>query len=508
MATPDAAPKSTSTAATRGWALDTATATVRVKPRRPYTPYNLFYLLERELVVQGNDPSVSKEKAKKKAIMEKERASAMEERKEGDIMLPQRYNNIVMLPMWYEPNLKEKRKHRKTHGKISFKDLTAIISKNWATIDPETKSYCTRVSEMGRKRYKEQITRYNASQKILQLKKEHAAMESAREKRIEQFQQKKNPSSPPRPKEQGKRDPTTPDRIISQQHAPVVTPPNHGYNNRVPMFVPSDAHALAHAHAFHHYGPPPPMPPPMPHGMQNHHGMQGQHLPPPMPMYYQQQYQHQHHPQYSYPQAPDMIMPSNNGHNQDLKLKNNGQTFDKKSNGCGQQGREGFAASPIRCGEQGRENFFSNLPHGGGMDVTVDVKVSVKKEDKSSTFENKNMDKKGIEIKSTMTHAEAMRLASLMGNNATTDAIFNGLGGEQLNDTLLKDVPSFDFGDHHSLSTEDGVDFGSQITGDGFFRQDGSPQDFDLIRSDLLPLEIGGDEFDFTRTDFPAQLNY
>ena len=45
---------------------------------------------------------------------------------------------------------------------ISFKDLTEIISKNWATIDGETKEYCTRVSEIGRKRYKEDVTKYNA----------------------------------------------------------------------------------------------------------------------------------------------------------------------------------------------------------------------------------------------------------------------------------------------------------------------------------------------------------
>jgi hypothetical protein len=88
-------------------------ATVRVKPRRPYTPYNLFYLLERELVVQGHEPSVAKEKA-----LEKARVSTMQERQEDDIPIPSRYRNVVLLPMWYEPNMKAKRKHRKTHGKV------------------------------------------------------------------------------------------------------------------------------------------------------------------------------------------------------------------------------------------------------------------------------------------------------------------------------------------------------------------------------------------------------
>ncbi|KAL3821785.1 hypothetical protein ACHAXA_008778 [Cyclostephanos tholiformis] len=112
MATTDAALVSSSDASNRGWSLDSADVTVRVKPRRPYTPYNLFYLLERELVVQGNEPSAAREKAREKAIM-----STMVKRPEDDIPIPSRYKNVALLPMWYEPNMKEKRKHRKTHGK-------------------------------------------------------------------------------------------------------------------------------------------------------------------------------------------------------------------------------------------------------------------------------------------------------------------------------------------------------------------------------------------------------
>lgn len=71
-------------------------------------------------MVQGNDPSASEEKAKKKDKMQKERSALMKERDEDGIPNPQRYNGVIMLPMWYEPNLKEKRKHRKTHGKVRF----------------------------------------------------------------------------------------------------------------------------------------------------------------------------------------------------------------------------------------------------------------------------------------------------------------------------------------------------------------------------------------------------
>lgn len=116
MATPGTAPSSNETETDRGWALDNADSSDRIKPRRPYTPYNLFYLLERELVVQGDEPSSETEIAFERDSVVAERSG---KRLEDDLPIPSRYKNIVLLPMWYEPNLKEKRKHRKTHGKVS-----------------------------------------------------------------------------------------------------------------------------------------------------------------------------------------------------------------------------------------------------------------------------------------------------------------------------------------------------------------------------------------------------
>ena len=162
-----------------------------------------------------------------------------------------------------------------------------MISKSWSTIDAETKAYCTKISEFGRKRYKEQMVRFNASQRIIQLKKEQAAAAMGK-KGIEPFHMKGRTGSPPRAEKSEKNAAVTPDRILSHQAPivskappralkapPIITPPNHnGSNNRVPMFVP-----------FHHYGPPPPLPPPMPRSM-----MAGQSpVPPPMSMFRQHQ---------------------------------------------------------------------------------------------------------------------------------------------------------------------------------------------------------------------------
>mmetsp|Transcript_7583 Transcript_7583/g.16519 ORF Transcript_7583/g.16519 Transcript_7583/m.16519 type:complete len:463 (+) Transcript_7583:343-1731(+) len=461
MVTPDEAPKSNGGSSnTRVWALNMADAAIRIKPRRPYTPYNLFYLLERELVVQGNEPAVAKERALKRASMlatARSLKNEIGERPEDEIPIPARYKGIILLPYWYEPNLKEKRKHRKTHGKISFKELTGIISKNWANIDTETKDYCTRVSEIGRKRYKETMSRYNASQKILQLKKEHEAMENAREQRMEQFQQNKEIRSPPRP-EKGNRNPVTPDRMMSH-HAPIVVTPSHsGYNdNRIPMFAPSSAHA------YHHYGPPPPMPHSMPHSMQS------QHHPPPMP------YRQHHYPHYSYPQGQAMNKMHNTGHNQAYECNNNGysQAF-RMNNGHSQAMKHSHGHN----NHSGR-NFVPKEV----MDVTVDVQVRVKKEEKSK-----------------MTHDEAMRLCNLMGNDSPGQKYGQG----PLEDTLLSGIPSFDMGDHHSLCTENDGDM-SQFNIDCLINEVENPEEnvLDLIRGELLPLELGEED---SFPDFPGDL--
>ena len=377
------------------------------------------------------------------------------------------------------------------------------------------------------------MSRYNASQKIIQLKKEHAAMENAREQRMEQQFQEKDFGSPSRP-QKGNHNPSTPDRILSR-HAPIVTPSHSGYNtsphsgyntsphsgynnNRITMFVPGGAHA----HAFHHYGPPPPMPPsmshsmrpppPMPpsmsHSMQGQrppsmpsHSMQGQH-PPSTPIYHR----NFQHARYNYPQAPAMNKLNNNGHNQAFKfpqasamnkLNNNGhnQAFKfpqapamNKLNNNGHN--RGFnlnngvnQATNFNNRHAGRSgNNFLSSPSNERINVTVDVEVRVKKDTKGS-----------------MTHDEALRLCNLMGNDSSDQV--GGHGGPTA-DTLLREMPSFDFGDFHSLSADDDDDLSRELTVDGLMNgvenQEGNI--FDLIRSELLPMEFGGEE---AFPDFP-----
>lgn len=108
--------------------------------------------------------------------------------------------------------------------------------------------------------------------------------------------------------------------------------------------------------------------------------------------------------------------------------------------------------------------------------MTVDVKVSVKKDDTTNS-------------RSSMTHDEAMQLCNLMGSNDAEN------GGGPLPDTLLREMPSFDFGDGHSLSTEDDCDMSMEMSGNHYLQVENQGYDMlDFIRSESLPLELGGEE--------------
>eukprot|EP00956_Cyclotella_meneghiniana_P030206 scaffold75397_cov67-Cyclotella_meneghiniana.AAC.7 len=271
-----------------GWALDNANVSVKTKPRRPYTPYNIFYLLERELMVQEPKASSDDDASSSAAPSS---ANPPSDNPEDKLKLPARYKGIVMGPQWYDPNCKEKRKHRKTHGK----DLTEQISRNWANIDKESKDYCTALSEIGRRKYKQTMSKFNASRKIIELKQEKSEMMAARAR--------DGPGqhlfrTPPRTKSSRLSPPAppihtvTPDRYRSNSHhehsSPkrqppvVVTPPYNPYDNRRPMYYPSPPY-----YGHGNVAPPPPLPgppPPMPSNVAayyrpHHHAP----VPPPMP---------------------------------------------------------------------------------------------------------------------------------------------------------------------------------------------------------------------------------
>jgi hypothetical protein len=147
-------------------------------------------------------------------------------------------------------------------------------------VDEETKDYVSRISELGRNRYKEEMNRFNASQKIKQLQKAHANMAANAATKMgnnlkrypiaTKTVQVGSPVQRNMASLKAKPMPVTPDRTISnlptiahKPSPPVVTPHIYPHQNFPSMYP-------------HIYGIP--LPPPMPAPMS---------LPPNMPPLYQ-----------------------------------------------------------------------------------------------------------------------------------------------------------------------------------------------------------------------------
>jgi hypothetical protein len=120
------------------------------KPMRPLTAYHIFFQIEREYIIQnaaGPDADAT-----------------IHDNKSYIPGVPRRYRCIKLLPDWYAgPGKRQKRKHRKSHGKVGFHELSCMISKRWATLDttdPETKQYVAKIAAKELAAYKLEMKEY------------------------------------------------------------------------------------------------------------------------------------------------------------------------------------------------------------------------------------------------------------------------------------------------------------------------------------------------------------
>lgn len=147
----------------------------------------------------------------------------------------------------------------------------------------------------------------------------------------------------------------------------------------------------------------------------------------------------------------------------------------------------------------------STSEHGGGHTLVRPADVAVSSRNINSCVADDEMipDCRAYPPYSderSMTHDEAMRICSLMGSPGKK------CSQESPANDLLQNVMSFDFEDHHSLSTEHGdMNRGigcdsllDEVEADGehFMNDQGAKHDNMLDLSELLPLELGdGDAF-------------
>jgi hypothetical protein len=131
-----------------------------VKPMRPLTAYHIFFQIEREYIIQttpgGGDAS-----------------SSIHDHKSYQPNVPRRYANIKLSHDWYAgPGKRAKRKHRKSHGKIGFLELSRVVSQRWAnlsTLDPETKAYVCDIARRELDVYKVELREYEERVQLMMM---------------------------------------------------------------------------------------------------------------------------------------------------------------------------------------------------------------------------------------------------------------------------------------------------------------------------------------------------
>ena len=123
---------------------------IPTKPMRPLTSYHMYFQLEREFILQGMDGDDTEK--------------SMNDHKVYLDYVPERYRNIKLSPQWYfGPGKRQKRKHRKQHGKIGFMELSRMISERWAKLeesDPEVKKFVHKVAKQELEEYQREMKTY------------------------------------------------------------------------------------------------------------------------------------------------------------------------------------------------------------------------------------------------------------------------------------------------------------------------------------------------------------
>lgn len=124
---------------------------------RPHNCYNIFFILERErLIQQAKEESSSHNGANDVASNSGEGSASYDLVGYESLNLPDlppRYRGLSMETGWYVPGKNARRKHVKTHGLTSFADLAQTVANNWKTVDDVTKEYCQTVARIIRERH-------------------------------------------------------------------------------------------------------------------------------------------------------------------------------------------------------------------------------------------------------------------------------------------------------------------------------------------------------------------
>jgi len=141
--------------------IDNMTMNNNTKPSRPCTEYNMFFQLERACILQVelNDTT---------ALSPEETFTTSQHSYATHNLpnLPTRYAGLTLAYDWFLPGKEKrrKRKHRKSHGKISFQELSLKVAAAWKVVPDEIRIYCAQVCSAGMDRYLSEMMEWRKGQ--------------------------------------------------------------------------------------------------------------------------------------------------------------------------------------------------------------------------------------------------------------------------------------------------------------------------------------------------------